>query len=336
VPPTGARPKPPPPRKPAPASAASQAGAPQIGARVAADQSFRAPVPVQAAAPVASAEVDLGDLLAKITENDAARWMVVKDMLDHGPFSGRELVQLILKGEVLGDHGLLNMDTGVRGKVRETPEFVEFLEQYRIKKIAQDHQIAEVKAQKREKVGAVFYVAILAGVLGVLGVGAGIFFLTRPDAQEEQRADADIEDLYARGEIEITGTAGILPDPPRGGGGRRRGGGRGGMSYEDAMNQVENLGDVSGGGSQARLSAADVQGVMNRNVNRFLPCVAREPNVGTVRMSIAIAGSGQVLGATVANGSPAFQSCINQRVQGIRFPSFAAARMGASYSFSVD
>jgi len=46
--------------------------------------------------------------------------------------------------------------------------------------------------------------------------------------------------------------------------------------------------------------------------------------------------SGRVLGATVQTGSPAFQSCIAQRAQGIRFPPFAAQRMGASYSFSVD
>jgi hypothetical protein len=343
--PTGVRPKPPPPKpaapaakappKPAAPAVAAKPAGPQIGARVGADQSFRAPVPFDAA-PAASADVDLGALVAKITENDAARWMVVKDGLDHGPFSGREMVQLILKGEILGDHGLLNMDSGQRRKVREQPEFVEFLEQFRIKKAAQEHQVAEVKAEKRAKLGAVFYIAVLAGVLAVLGIGLGIFFATREDEQEVVHQDVSIEDLYARGEIQIEGQAGILPDPPRRtGGGHRRTGGAGGMSYEDAMNQVQNLGDATQGGSEARLSAPQVQGVMNQNVNRFLPCVAREPNIGTVRMSIAIAGSGQVLGATV-NGSPAFQSCINQRIRGIRFPSFPAARMGASYSFSVD
>lgn len=321
------RPPPPPPRKV------------EINAQVAAHHG----VPAQDASaqvPVASAEIDLSALLSKITENDAPRWMVVKDNLDHGPFSGRELVQLVLKGEVLGDHGLLNMDTGRRCKVREAPEFTEFVEQFEIRKADAERKMALERSAKREKLSFVAKATILAAVVGVVGAGVGIFFLTRPDAQEEQHADADLAELYERGEIEIHGTAGILEDPGPGtrrGGRRRAGGARGGMSYEEAMSQVVDLGNVAhSGGSMARLSPQQVAGVMNANINRLLPCVAREPNVGTVRIEMAIAGSGQVLGASVRNGSPAFQSCIASRVRAIRFPSFPAPRMGASYTFSTN
>ncbi|HEY8428693.1 MAG TPA: hypothetical protein VIL20_09980, partial [Sandaracinaceae bacterium] len=291
---------------------------------------------IPSAAPVLSAEVDLGQLLSKITENDAPRWMVVKDNLDHGPFSGRELVQLILKGEVLGEHGLLNMDTGERRKVKEAPEFAEFVEQYAIRKKEEEQKAALAKSAKREKVGFVFYAAVLGGILLVGGVGVGIYFVTRPDAAREERTAAELADLYARGEIEITGTAGILPDPGPGSGrrGRRRGGGA--ASYEDAMNEVVHLGNVAQGGSQSQLTREQIAGVMNQNINRLLPCVAREPNVGTVRIDFAIAGSGQVLGVSVRNGSPAFQSCVASRVRQIRFPSFAAPRMGATFSFSTN
>ncbi len=333
--PAAQAPRPAPPR-PAPPKPGAKPAAPQVGARVAADESFRAPIPT--AVPAMSADVDLGELLSKITENDAARWMVVKDNLDHGPFSGRELVQLILKGDVLGDHGLLNMDTGARRKVKEAPEFAEFVEQYKIKKAQADHEVALAVSAKREKLGVVFYAAILGGVLAVGGAGVGIYFLTRPDAAREERSEAELADLYARGEIEITGTAGILPDPQPGSGRRRRRtGGAGGASYEDAMNQVVNLGNAAeGGGSQARLSPQQVAGVMNANINRLLPCVAREPNVGNVQIDLAIAGSGQVLGASVRNGSPSFQSCVAGRVRQIRFPSFAAPRMGATFRFSTN
>lgn len=326
LPPPPPAPKPPPPP------------VPQIGARIAADESFRAP---QANAPALSTEVDLGSLLSKITENDAARWMVVKDNLDHGPFSGRELVQLILEGGVLGEHGLLNMDSGERRKVDEAPEFAEFVEQFKMKKAESDHRVALERSAKREKLSFVAKGAILAAVLAVVGLGVGVFFLTRPDTREARRADANLADLYERGEIEISGSAGILEDPApttrrrgrRSGGG----GGRGAMSYEEAMNQVVDLGNVaSAGGSQARLTPQQVAGVMNQNINRLLPCVSREPNVGSVRIEMAIAGSGQVLGASVRNGSATFKSCVAGRVRGIRFPSFPAARMGASYTFSTN
>ncbi len=326
-----AMPKPP----PRPGAKPQAPAGPQVGARVALDQSFR---PFQEATPpAAAADVDLGGLLAKITENDAARWMVVKDNLDHGPFSGRELVQLILKGEVLGHHGLLNMDSGERRRVREAPEFVEFLEQFRIKKAAADEKVALERSAKREKLSTMAYAFILIGVAGVVGLGVAIYFLTRPDAQNQARGGGNIADLYERGEIEITGTAGILPDPQPGHGGRRRsGGGGGGGSYEDAMNQVVNLGNVAEGGDMSRLSPQQVAGVMNGNINRLIPCVAREPDVGNVRIDLAIAGTGQVLGASVRNGSPDFQRCVEGRVRGIRFPRFGAPRMGASYSFSSN
>lgn len=331
VPPPAKVPAPPMPPAPAPA------GEPRVGQRVGIDESFRGGQPADA--PAMSAEVDLSNLLSKITENDAPRWMVVKDNLDHGPFSGRELVNLILKGEVLGEHGLLNMDSGERRKVGEAPEFLEFVEQWKLKKAEADHQVALERSDKVEKASMATKVLILAGVLAAVGIGVGIFLVTRPDVQEDERSDAELADLYARGEVEITGTAGILPDPPRGsrrGRRRRGGGGRGGMSYEDAMNEVVNLGSANSTASQRRLTPADVAGVMNRNINRLVPCLSQGSGGGQVRIDMAIAGSGRVLGATVRNGTPGFQRCIAGRVRQIRFPSFPAARMGASYSFSAN
>ena len=329
------------PQKPAPQKPA-QPAKPQVGQRVALDQSFRVDAGPFAAAPgqpALSAEVDLSSLLQKITENDAPRWMVVKDNLDHGPFAGRELVNLVLKGEILGTHGLLNMDSGERTKVKDHPEFREFAEQWKMKKAAADHEVALERSATVEKASMATKAIVLAVVAAIVGVGVAIFLITRPDVQEESRSDADLADLYERGEIEISGSAGILPDPPPGAAGRRRrrpGGGGGGASYEDAMNQVVNLGDANSNASQARLSPAQVAGTMNGNINRLVPCLSQGSGGGQVRIDMAIGGNGHVLGATVRNGTPAFQSCIAGRVRQIRFQPFAAQRMGASYTFSAN
>ena len=113
------------------------------------------------------------------------------------------------------------------------------------------------------------------------------------------------------------------------------------MSYEDAMNQAVELGDVTQGGSERRLTPAEVQGVMNRNINSLYSCVgaelARSPgSISHVQIDLAIAGSGQVLGASVRQGSSTFQGCVASKTRQIRFPNFPAARMGARYSFNVD
>lgn len=326
------------PRPPAPGDA------PQIGQRVSIHEDFRpslvgAPPPAQA-----SAMVDLGKIISKITENDAARWMAQKDGLDHGPFSGRELVGLIAKGEVLGDHILLNMDTGERRKTRDYPEFLEFVEQYKLKAHAEAEKVAIVQSAKTEKASNTAKALIAVAVLGAVGILLAVFFYTRGAEESHTVAGADLADLYDRGDIEIEGTAGILPDPPARSGGhhgpRRAGGGGAGTSYEEAMSQVVDIGSAAGSGGEGRLSPAQVAGVMNGRINSFFPCVGTElrsgGRLGRVRISIAISGNGSVLGSSVDSGSPAFQSCVQRVVAGTHFPSFGAPRMGASFAFDAS
>ena len=298
-----------------------------------------------AAAPMsapAGDEVDLGSLLAKITDNDASRWMAVKDGLDHGPFTGRELVELIVSGEIRQEHDLMNMDTGERLPVGEWPDFTEFLEQRRIREAQDAKRVALAHAEKSEARSGVFKLAVAGAALLAVLAAIGIFVMTREGGEAEAIAEAETGDLYQRGDIELTGTAGILPDPPRSASGRRTGmggGARAGFagSYEDAMNVAIELGDATMGGGQSRLSPAQVQGVMNRHLNGSVGrCADQESGLGNVTIDIAIAGSGQVMGVSARQGSGGFQSCIRNAVRSIRFPSFGAPRMGARFSFNAS
>jgi serine/threonine-protein kinase len=346
-------------RAPAAPTVPSEGDRPQVGQRVSLDQSFRGPAgPAPPGTPAAQpspgpggeqaagevAEVDLSSVLAKITENDAPRWMVVKGNLDHGPFSGRELVELILKGEMAPDNTLLNMDTGERKPLSEWPDFTEFLEQYELKKRQEEEKVALARSVQVEKRSNVAKIVVAAAVIGVLALAGGIFVLTRQAAEDEgDEAGADLAALYEKGEIDISGSAGILPDPKpsrrrRGGGSRRRRtGGGGGSSYEEAMNRAMDLG--SAGGEQ-RLNSGQVAGVMNRHINKFFSCVSQElrrgGSLGQVQIDLAIAGNGKVLGASARQGSSQFKSCIERKARQVTFPSFSAPRMGARYSFSVD
>ncbi|MEM9067530.1 MAG: hypothetical protein AAGE52_03460, partial [Myxococcota bacterium] len=316
---------------------------PQVGQRVSIHEEFRASV---APPRASSADVDLSSLLAAITENDAPRWMVVKDGLDHGPFSGRELVELIVKGEILETHELMNMDTGERKPVKQWHEFGEFVQQQKVRMEQAAHKKALEDADRSEARSGVAKIAAAAAVVLAVGIGVTVFLLTRESGGEEEVAEANLGDLYERGEIELSGTAGILPDPPRrrrGMGGSRRTVMAGAFvgSYEDAMNVAVELGDATMGGGQGRLSPGDVQGTMNRHLNRiFNACVLPESragrSVGSVTIDIAIAGSGQVMGVSARAGSRQFKSCVRRTVRGVRFPRFGAPRMGARYSFSAD
>ncbi len=329
---------------------------PAVGMRVSMHEPFRPSLAeVVAESPQTSArtsadQVDLGEALASITENDAPRWMFVKNNLDHGPFSGRELVDLIVKGEIREEHGLLNMDTGARKSLREWPEFEQFVKQYELRKADEDHKAAVARTEKVEKRTGFAKITIAAAILAALGIGGGVFFLTRENDANEETQEAKLDDLYELGEIEITGSAGLLPDrtgPRRGrrkrsratGGGRAAG--RGGLSYEDAMNQGIELGDVTKADNATRLTPNQVASVMNKHVNRiYRQCVPAElrrgGNLSQVQIDIAIAGNGSVLGASARQGSAQFRGCIGKATRSVRFPSFGAPRMGARYRFAVE
>ena len=276
--------------------------------------------------------VDLKGALAKVTEDDAPRWMVVKNGMDHGPFSGRQLVNMIVKGEALREHELFNTDTGRRAKLREWDEFEEFLAQYELRRSEQERAAALTHAETREKRSTLFKLGIGIGAVALIGLGGGIYALSRSSEGRHSGSEADL-DMYKRGELQISGSAGILP-PPRPG--ARRAGGIGGgsgagLSYEEAMLQAVDLGSATGGGEQ-QLSAGAVASVINRHLNQvYGTCVRGNP--GKVGVDLAIAGSGQVLGVTVNARDPALQRCVGDQMRRIHFPTFSAPRMGARYTF---
>ena len=287
----------------------------------------------------------LADLTTRLTVNDGPRWVAIKDGMDHGPFTARELIKLIVDGEVLEQHFIFSMASNERKPLGEYPDFQPFVQQYRIRRDELEHAAALDRSKKDEKRSNATKFAILAVSIGAILLGGGSYLLNRQAASVRKKQEADLAALYESGQVQITGTAGILKVPTRSAATRStksssRPSGTGFGSYEDAMNQAMELGDATKGGGERQLTSSDVAGVMNRELNRMFGCVGEElrrgGKLGNVGIDIAILGSGKVAGASVHAGSAAFQRCITAKVQNVRFPSFPAPRMGARYSFSVD
>jgi serine/threonine protein kinase len=305
------------------------------------------PITIASETPPANTQAtgdDIGDLTARLTSNDGPRWVIVKDGMDHGPFTARELIKAIVDGEVLEQNLLFNMASNEKKPLGEYPDFQPFVQQYRIRRDEKEHAVALDRSKKDEKRSNVAKFAILAVSIGAIVLIGGSYLLNRRAANVRKKHEADLAALYESGQVQITGTAGILKIPTRSGargsksGSHSSGGGFG--SYEDAMNQALELGDATKGGGERQLTSGDVAGVMNRELNRMFGCVGEElrrgGKLGNVGIDIAILGSGKVAGASVHAGSAAFQRCISVKVQNVHFPSFPAPRMGARYSFSVD
>jgi hypothetical protein len=289
---------------------------------------------------------ELAAVTARLVANDAPRWVAVKNGMDHGPFTARELIKLIVDGEVQEQHLLFNMASNERKPLAEYRDFQPFVQQYKIRRDEHEHAVALDRSKKVETRSNAAKFAILAVSIGAVALIGGSYFLNRKAAGERKRSEADLAALYETGQVRITGTAGILQFQPRTGGkgrasGRSSGSGSSGFSsYEDAMNQAMELGDATKGGGERQLTSSDVAGVMNRELNRMFGCVGEElrhgGKLGNVVIDLAILGSGNVAGASVHSGSAGFQRCLAAKLKEVRFPSFPAPRMGARYSFSVD
>ena len=296
-------------------------------------------------APPPAPRRGLTSLITELSSDSKQRWMVARDKMDHGPFNARELIERLNVGDFSGDDLTMNTDTGERRKLREWPDFRELILQREHQDTVAAERAARVNAHRAEKRSSAMKWLIAAAVIGAASIAIGGFLLSRSSGAREL-ADMELDDLFKLGKI-TTGEAGLLPDPPAkrrkrstGGAPAKRSSG-GFTSYDDAMSRAVEIGDASQGGGEGRLTGGQVAGIMNRNLNRFyskcvMPEVRSGGKPGTVKVDLAIAGSGSVMGATVYGGSASFQGCMGQQIKTVRFPSFGAPRMGARYTFKVN
>ncbi len=306
-----------------------------------------------ASGPQPSRKFDISKVVDRLRDDPSPCWLVVRDRLDHGPFSAAELAERIIAGEYLADHMLVDTETGKRQTLGDHPDFGALAENRARTERQKKERAAEARALKREKVmQRLKLVAVALGLLGLVA-GLGVWLLNRPPPQaEDEAAPTSIEELYASGKIVVESEVGLLPDDDEGvdagAAARRRrkparraatANGGGPATYEDAMSQAVELGDVSKGGGQGRLTSTEVTKVMNKHLGKLLSCVGSELSGGgkltTVQVDLAIAGNGKVLGASARQGSDAFKRCIQTKATLIPFPTFEAPRMGARFAFKV-
>lgn len=287
---------------------------------------------------------NLRSLIDELSADPKQRWMVARDKMDHGPFNARELVERLNLGGFSGDDLTFNTDTGERRPLRDWPEFREFILQREHQDAVAAEHAARVNAHRAEKLSTAAKSLIAAAVIGVVSIAVGGFLLSR-SSDVREAVSTELDDLFKLGKI-TTGEAGLLPDRPtrrkrRGPSGSVSKSPSGFSSYDDAMTRAMDLGDASRGGGEGRLTGSEVARVMNGNLNRFyrkcvIPEVQSGGKPGQVKVDLAIAGNGSVMGATVHGGSSSFQGCMGQEIKTVRFPSFGAPRMGARYTFTVN
>ncbi len=271
-------------------------------------------------------------------DDSQERWLIQKDKLDFGPFSLAQIRAQIERGEIMGEHMIVDSDTGARKKVKDFPALKEFTKVAERRLEQQRRANAEHTHEATEKKKSMATVLIVGVAIAIVGGGMALFLMSRKAADGGQLAsreeEAEVDSFLKDVKLDFQ-TAHVAKRTS--GGHHASGGGAG----SDEFNNDMNIGDVTkAGGGDDTLDDGVIQRVMMGNYRSLVPCLMAEKhkNAGLTEMSIdfVVRGTGKV-SAVKVNGQRGggFPGCVLGRMQSFNFPRFNGSKTIASWSMSV-
>jgi serine/threonine-protein kinase len=277
------------------------------------------------------ASFNMAEVAGGAVDDAQERWLIQKDRLDFGPFSLAQIRAQIQRGEIVGDHMIVDSDTGARKKVKDFPALRDFARNSE-RQIQQNRRAhAEIRHEKAEKAKSAFTMMLVSILVIAIGGGITWYVLTRKPADKtelaERSEDAEIDAFLKDVKLSFQKASTV-----------KRGGGHhgGGSSAADGefSNDV-NFGDASkhGSGGDETLDDQVIEEVMSKHFRGLVPCLMHS---GAPEMSVdfVIRGTGKVSAVKVNNQKTgSFQQCVLQRMP--MFPKFNGSKTIASWSMSI-
>jgi eukaryotic-like serine/threonine-protein kinase len=273
----------------------------------------------KAAPRPADATSELASLKARLESDPRPRYVVVKDGMDHGPFSAVELLQQIASHTFVENDFIRDALSKEERSIKDWDEFAPFAEHAKLHREvkAEKEAIERVVVQESRSTRGKAFVGI--AVVGALLIAAGIWFLTARGRHSDEVAVQS--DTLSNVEVE-----GDLKSTKKGGGGGAKVVGKsggfpilgGGQSCESAQAAYVEEMSMSGGG-QKDLTAGQYGAVLNRG-SYFAHCGV--PDSTNLNICAAVQ-NGRAVGVTVT-AKPRdrrIESCVAAGVRGLSFPS---------------
>ena len=265
------------------------------------------------------------------------RWLIQKDRLDFGPFSLAQVRAQIQRGEIIGEHMIVDSDTGARSKVKDFAPLRDFA-RHSERQIEMNRRAhAEIKHEKSEKAKRAFTLAVVGVALLAIAGGGAWYVLTRKAADKttlaERSEDAEIDAFLKDVKLSFQKASTV-----KHGGGHRSGGGS--VAGDGDFSNDANFGDASkhGSGGDELLDDQVIEEVMMKHYRGLVPCLMQErhknPGVSEMSVDFVVRGTGKV-SAVKVNGQKAgsFANCVLGRMP--TFPKYNGNKTIASWSMSM-
>ena len=267
------------------------------------------------------ATTELASLKARLESDPRPRYVVVKDGMDHGPFSAVELLQQIATHTFVDSDVLRDALSNDERTIKDWDEFAPFAEHARLHRDIKAEKAAIERVVVQESRSTKGKTIIGIALLGALLAAGAVWFVK---VRGMKKDDVDVQD-DTMSNIEVDG--GINASGKRAGGGKRvvgRGPGgvpilSGGMSCESAQNAYVEEMSIGGPRGQADITGGQYGNVLNRG-SYFAHCGVPD----STGLSICAAvQNGRAVGVTVTARprSPGLERCVAASVRGLSFPS---------------
>ncbi len=270
---------------------------------------------------------ELLDLKAQLESDPRARYVVVKDGMDHGPFSSVELLQQIANHTFVEDDVLKDNLSQDERAIGQWEQFAPFAEHARLHRDHKKEKAAIEQVVVEEKQATRGKAAVGIGLVGaVLAIGV-VWFLTARGTKSDEVAVVGEQSTS----VELDGGLAVGKSSRRRGG-RRGGGGvvgksggfpqlAGGTSCSAAQAayvEEYNIGEP-GKKVKADLTAGAYGAVLNRG-SYFGHCGV--PSNVTLNICAAVQ-NGRAVGVTVSTKprNAGVNRCVSSAVRGLSFPS---------------
>lgn len=311
---------PPPPKMDAMPALPRPAGVPRIGH----DGPFPVAVVAAPQAPRNDPTQRLADMKAALESDPRPRYVVVKDGMDHGPFSAVELLQQIAQHVFTGENALRDAFTNDERFIKEWEEFAPFAEQAKLNQDIKIEKQAFERTVQKEKEGAQYKTLVGIAIIGVvLAAGLGFWLKNRRDKEKALEVAGQTADVV---DVDAGIGAGQKGGPGGGGrvfGGAAPGGGSypvlaGGTSCEGAAAKYSEEYKMGGNNGPPDLTAGQYGAVLNRG--SYLNACGVPSNMA-VNVCAAVQ-NGRAVGVTVTTDppSPGVASCVAGQVRSMAFP----------------